>query len=311
MELLNDVIANVRLSTWVAAGALAAVSVLLLVLARWRPFRHLLAARFVRHVAAPLRALTTEDLSISESRRVSGAAAGGLIAVVAATYFVYLVGADRGGPATLFLVGSYAIGGVTGRSVAACLSIFASRSSSVRVANVRHRGVSDYLPGWARFTVRTAVALASVMLAIVAVSPSLWDLQRTVFPAVFSVAAFVTTLAVLSLVAFEFSSHLIADSPQRQDSEAGLVWDDALRSSAIRDLATSTWLLGMFGLFFGIGELALALSPGSTPGIATPAAFNIFGTAALIVTLGAMALPRTRRYTYSRLHPELIGQAPL
>lgn len=308
---IDEMITVLQLSTWVTTVALLAMSALTLVLAQLRTFRRLLTHGFVSHTAVPAPAWIIKMLTVAEGRRISGFAVGGIVGVIAATYLVYFVGADRAQPATLFLLGSFAIAAVIGRAVASCLGALTSVSSTVRVANVRHRGVSDYLPAWALITTRITVASAVAMLAILTISPFVWDVQLAVFPTSFSVAAVVSALAVVLLILFEASTRIIARLPQRRESEIALAWDDALRSSAIRDLASATWLLGLFGLFFGIGEIALALSPVAPPGIATALAFNIVGTAALVAVLAMMLLPHTRRYAFRRLHPELIEKSAL
>ena len=70
MELLNELIADVQLSTWVTVGTLTAASVLVIVLAQWRPFRRLLAKGFVRHAGlSSRRAMRFARTLIKSTRR--------------------------------------------------------------------------------------------------------------------------------------------------------------------------------------------------------------------------------------------------
>ena len=85
-----------------------------------------------------------------------------------------------------------------------------------------------------------------------------------------------------------------------------MAWDDLLRSSAVRDLATAAYLLGSFGFFFAVQEILMAINPVNPPFIASAAGFNLVGTFVVITAALEPLLRRPRQHILRRRYPDLV-----
>ena len=309
MELLTDLMQNVTQSTWLVSGVLIVLSIAVLACARLTGPRHVAVRRFVSSIGLPVDEGVEHAVSAAQGRRAVGIAIGGIVGTVLATLFVWLVGADRGGPAPLFLIGAYAVAASVGRAVASISGEAKKLGGSDHVAHARLRLLGDYIPGWERGAARTMVGLSVVALTVEMAMP--WirtDVLGQVFPEGFSVAATVTFLAAVALIGFEVGGRLILRVRQRQGSELSLAWDDLLRSSAVRDLATAAFLLGTFGAFFAVQEVVRAMDPMNPPFIASAAGFNMVGTLVIIAVVVESLLSRPQQHILRRRYPDLVGE---
>jgi hypothetical protein len=311
VNLLTDMFENVRLSTWVVGGILIILSIAMIALMTQPAARRNTASRLTSTIDLSLDENSRRSIEAAQSRRIVGAAIGGAVGAVVATWFVYLIGADREEPASLFLVGAYAVGASLGRAAASAAREATNLTGTVHLANARHRVLGDYIPRWERIVARTMVALSVIAVAfetsIPLLAPKSVDL---VFPKSLSVAALVTVLAIVALFGFEAGGRLILRAHQNQGSPARLALDDVLRSAAIRDLAAAAFLLGTFGTFFGIQEIAMAFRPLDPPFIATAGGFNLLGGITVAAAAIEMLLSHSRRYMLRRRYPELVNVGP-
>jgi hypothetical protein len=307
VNFVADMLEEVRLSTWLVSGALLLLSTAMIVCATVSGARRAMAARLAAAVDLTVDESARRSIETAQSRRLIGAAAGGAVGAIAATWFVFFVGADRGGPAPLFLIGAYAVGAAVGRAVASATGEVAKPIVGVQMANARHRELRDYIPRWERIVTRTTVGVSLAALALEMTLPLL--ATRTtgrVFPEAPSVAALITMFAILALTGFEVVGRLVVRAHQIQGSATGLAWDDVLRSAAVRDLAAGAFLLATFGTFFGIQEIVGALSHLGQPFIPTVVGFNLVGGIAVVAAAIEVSLPRPRRHILRRRYPELV-----
>lgn len=307
MNFVADMLAEVRFSTWLVCGVLLLLSGAMIVCATVSGARRATTSRLAAAVGLAVDESDRRSIETAQRRRLIGAAAGGAVGAIAATWFAFFVGADRGGPAPLFLIGAYAVGAAVGRAAASATGEVAKPIDGIHLANARHRELGDYIPRWERIVTRTAAVMSLVALAFEMVLPLLatQDIGR-VFPEIPSVAALITMVAIVALIGFEVSGRLIVRAHQIQGSATSLAWDDILRSAAVRDLAAGAFLLGVFGTFFGIQEITEALSPLSQTLIPTVVGFNVVGGIAVAAAAVEVFLPRPRSHILRHRYPELV-----
>jgi len=261
--------------------------------ARWSAYRHSaniridLPARLERTVAARLMA------------RSRGGSLGGLVfTAAAAVAFHFEIGVNNDSQLTsLFIIGSTFAGVAAGTAVAALTGSRAISADRPRVARARAVAVSDYLAPFelvgARIVVSAAVGvlLASTLFAAPGAGGSLFAI------------AFFAIFGALSLVFFEVASRRIVDLSQPAGSTAELVWDDAIRASALRDLVTAPLALGAYCLVFGI----FGIAESSTHPAAMTVSYVVGGVFALTGLAAAIYSVATRpqRYFVERLWPNL------
>jgi hypothetical protein len=307
VNFVADMLVEVRPSTWQVSGILFLLSTAMIVCATVSGARRAMASRLAVTVGLAVEESVRRSIEIAQCRRLTGAAVGGAFGTVMATWFVLLVGADRAGPASLFLIGAYAVGAALGRAAASATGEIAKPVVGIHLANARHRDLRDYIPRWERIVTRTSVVMSLVVFALEMVLPLLTTQNiGRVFPETFSVAALITLFAIVALIGFEVGGRLIVRVHQIQGSATSLAWDDVLRSAAVRDLAAGAFLLGAFGTFFGLQEIVMGLSPLGSPLIATVVGFNLVGGIAVVAAAIEVFLPRPRRHILRRRYPELV-----
>ena len=310
-DVWSNTIFHVALSTWITAGLLLGACVLL------RGATHVAAVqrRLVAHASSAaglgLPQSAEPMVRAAQVRRVRGFSGGGILGVIIAVVFVYLLGADRGGPATMFLLGGFVIVGALGGAIASVAGEVTRTGDGERVAHGRRARLADYVPRWERVGVRLTVALSLAVVGVLVLLPRFRELQITVFPQSFSLAVVVSGLAVAALAAFEIGGRLLVARPQTTASEQELAWDDALRSAALQDLVIAVFILGAFGAFSGIQEIEGALRPRMAGGLGSVEAVNLFGLAVLAAGAAASVLTSPRRHARRTLHadaaPHLVG----
>ena len=139
-----------------------------------------------------------------------------------------------------------------------------------RVARLRQTRPSDYVPP-------VSHRLAWFVCAMAVVTIALALLPAAAVPRVVSVpGAALGVVGVLALAAYEVVSRLVAAHAQPAGDTDELVWDDALRSVALRDLMLAP-LLGLFlGAVWSIAASPSAASPFAWVSVAL-GLFALFG----------------------------------
>jgi MFS family permease len=276
----------------IAAALLVAAFVLTFVpfFARYTAYRHSVDLR----VDLPVR--LEPGVSARFVAQGRGATIGGLVFLVAAVLAIQAGTYVGDGPASALwvIVGAVLVGSLVGGTVAAFTSSTAIASDQPRVARSRAVSVADYLAPLERVGAWVLV-VASV---VVAVTMSVVGVGGAVFP-----VALFAGLGAVTLVMFEVASARIVDRSQPAGSTADLVWDDAMRSSVLRDLISGSLALGGLGLILGIVQLV-----GSSAGLATAETTNISGPALSAVGLALSLYSRagwSQRYFLGRLWPNL------
>jgi hypothetical protein len=302
-DVWSDMVFHVALSTWIAAGLLVGSCVLLWVSTHVPAVQRRLVVRASSAAGLGLPQASEPMVRAAQVRRVRGFSGGGVLGVIVAVFFVYLLGADRGGPATMFLLGGFVIVGALGGAIASVAGEVTRTGDGERVAHGRRARLADYVPRWERVGVRLTVTLSLAAVGVLVLLPRVRELQVAVFPQSFSLAVVVSGLAVAALAAFEIGGRLLVARPQTTPSEEELAWDDALRSAAILDLVAAAFLLGAFGAFFGIQDIAMAVR-GTGGGLASVEAVNLFGLAVLGAGAAASVLTSSRRHFRRTLHAD-------
>ena len=259
--------------------------------ARWSAFRHAVL------IGVDLPARLEGAVSARLMTQVRGTSMGVFVAMAVATLVVFF---EIGGDSRLtiwLIVGAVGAGAATGVAVAAFTDSPKIATDGPRIARSGAVSVGDYIHPAERIASRGVIALA-VVVAIISTVALGSNAAGSVFPTV----AF-AILGVISLALFEVVSRRIVDRPQPAGSTAELVWDDAIRTSTLRDLLAAPLVFGVYSFFFGIAGLLIAAA-----GPTAPAAADLTGIvstiALLAITFYSRAV-RPQRYFIGRLWPNL------
>lgn len=257
---------------------------------RWRAYQQ----------SSYLRLDLPSRLQQAVSARLMARERGGIIGALVvggATVLAFSTGAIDIDPTltVLFLIGAVFAGVGLGTATAALTGKKQVPSDRPRVARSGVATVADYIAPIERVGAWVVVAIAVVLAVVVAVAQPASG--RLLVPTVL----FAVT-AALALLLFEVASRRIVDASQPAGSTAEMIWDDALRSSAIRDLVTAPLALAVYGTVFAVFSLA-------DQGVGATAVAGYIGSgfaiAALVTTLLASVVSRPRRYFLARLWPDL------
>ncbi|PRY64320.1 hypothetical protein B0I08_11327 [Glaciihabitans tibetensis] len=293
---------DVRPSTWITAAIVGLVLLVLAIVAMLPSGQRFLLARASRSAALPVPPHLEREVLRPQLHRIGGLVIGGLVGLFTTTVFVWYIGADRGSPAVALLIAGSAVGASFGASVVGLGGALSRGSEGIRVAHAHRRGLRDYAPFRERIVVRLTVLVATAIVVVTTILSTSGDFLLALFPAAFSPAAIVTALALIALGAFEIGGRFIAQRPSATTSELGLAWTDTLRSGAIRGLAASAFLLGMFAVLFGFGEIVAAVAAQSG---ALNAGLGYYPEIVVVILLIA-AFGGSARSHYSRtLHSSL------
>ena len=261
--------------------------------ARWRAYHHAVSIR----IDLPVRLERTVSGRLMARER--GGSLGGLVFTVAATAaFHFEVGVNNDSDLTsMFIVGATFAGVGAGTAVATLTGSATIASDRPRVARARAVSVSDYLAPLELVGAR-AVVIASVVVLLVSAVLSAPGTGGALFP-----IAFFAIFGAIALALFEVASRRIVDLPQPAGSTAELVWDDAIRASSLRDLATAPLALGAYCLVFG----AVGIAESSTDPVAVTISYVVGGIFALVALAAAIFSIATRpqRYFLDRLWQDL------
>lgn len=278
-------------SAWIVAGLIAAFGIAAIVSSYSPGPRAARAASFARSVGLPLtdsvRAVVTERVAL---RQRGGAA--GLVAGIATTAFVLSMDpASSEHFATPFLlIGGAFAGLAVGVAISASRTASALDPEAVKYARPSAVALDDYVAPLERTGARIVVALSVVTLVAAIVSGA----------AVSGVLIALAALGVAALLVFEVAGRRIVDRAQPAASPDDLAWDDAVRSSVLRDMVTAPIILGADTLVVAGGALIDHLLIGSD---AAKVALVIACFAAAAALAIASITTRPQRYFLGRLWP--------
>ena len=233
-----------------------------------------------------------------------GSVAGMLVGVVILSNDVSLAQSSLSGP---FVLGMVFAGLSVGAAVTAAISGTQLRGDEVRFARSEATGLSDYVAPIERHGARIVVALVAAML-LLSLTLSVTGLANFAAPIPLTGGGILGVLAVAALVLFELHGRWIVSRGQRVGSPAQLSWDDALRSTLLRDLAMAPIALGFYGFVVAITELSHALAAAGTHQVGIMIAGNIGFSVALYaaILVGIFVIvSKPQRYFRLRLWPNL------
>jgi hypothetical protein len=209
---------------------------------------------------------------------------GALIGLTAAFIPIRLADTDVGPYLLWVCLGASLVGHGLGAAISSLMLQLRAASDGPRIARTRVVGIHDYIPvamhilAWVVWATGAGVAVAQTVLGVAA------------WPSI-GIAA----LAGGSLLVFEISGRALIRRGQPATSTDELVWDDAMRSSLLRDLIQT----GVLPVLYG----TLLIVEGNQPTHA--AAWGDTGLAIVLVAGFAEALifRLTRGYYLARLWP--------
>jgi len=228
------------------------------------------------------------------ARMRAGAIGAAVFVAASSASLAWLVEPDiRSNLVGLLVIGAAFVGIGVGTAVAALAASSSVAPDQPRVARAGAVAVKDYLAPVELVGARVVVAGAVLLLVWVTVFTARYASVDYVGITMFSV------FGVLSLVLFEVASRRIVDQSQPAGSTAELVWDDAIRASALRDLVTAPLALGVYSLLFGFVSVADANGD---------VVFGLLGGIVFVALLAAAIVSRvtrTQSYFVRRLWPDL------
>lgn len=243
-------------------------------------FQRLLAHRLARRVGLGVPDALDREIRVRAASRERTGVFGYLLAMALVYGVLRLNGEPIGQFSTYLCLAGGFLGNGFGTGIASFISETRRRDTPIRLARLRVVRPRDYLPGilgtlgWIVFCCWAAALGAQLIFTPAGAAPSA---LRTGL--IISVA--MVGFGGLGLVFFEFASRLIVRRGQPAGSTDELVWDDALRSSALRDLLNGPLLAVVYASLAGVAFSALAATH-SVPGNIAVVVLGIAGALALI-----------------------------
>lgn len=300
---------------WSVPWAFIALAVVIVIsaapfgFARSATARHKALDRLARRVnlAVPTDAREEERIGARLATRERSIAIGGGIGILAAILASLLLPGFGAYNFSVMGVLILALVGVAGGAAVSALSTTRELPADVpRIARLTIPTVRDYLPRLESITATVAVTLA-VVTTIAAITAGLTT--TTALVADFALPIIVTVLAVLALVGVAVLSRRIVERGQRAGSTLELAWDDAIRSTALRDLIGVPLVLGFAGMLVPlvvlIEDVPLTQPYMSENNVVAIVAMGAVGFV-VVVALGvaiASAASRPHQYYRRRLWP--------
>lgn len=233
--------------------AIASIALLVAIALSFVPaLRSAAAYRFARSVGLNLPPELESSVSARLTRRLRGGCFGAMVAATAAFATVeFWSDLDEAPLVALFLVGAVFAGYAVGAAAASLRSADHS-PDRVRVARARAVGVPDYVAPVELVGARVAVGTGVLVAAVVAGDAT------TGSPPTGNagIAILLAVTGVVTLVAFEFVSRRIVRRSQPAGATIELVWEDAIRSSLLRDIVTAPLAFGLYAAIYGAIDLA-------------------------------------------------------
>lgn len=257
-------------------------------------------------IPLPERLGDTIRRRILSSRR--GNVVGGMVGVVLSTWAIASeMPSEQFVLGPVVVVGGALAGSAVGISIAAILSARRGSDNRVRYARALAVKLDDYVSSTERWLARGSGALAVVSLIAGTVCVSLgWANYASNWSIVRSIAFALIVTAALAV--FEVAGRRIVAMGNHAGSPEELVWEDATRSLALRDVASAPAFLGLYGILLGNIGLATGGPNAGSPGIAVVAAGLGVATVLIAVVMLVAAL-QPQRYFLRRLWPELAARA--
>ena len=188
------------------------------------------------------------------------------------------------------LIGGAFAGLAVGVAISAARTSAPLDPEAVKYARPSAVALSDYVAPLERTGGRIVVGLAVVTLITAVLAGA-----RISVPLIA-----LTALAVAALLVFEVAGRRIVDRAQPAQSPSDLRWDDAVRSSVLRDMITAPIILGADAVVVAAGALIDHLLSGSDVANVI-LVIACFAVAAALAT--AAITSRPQRYFLSRLWP--------
>lgn len=212
------------------------------------------AYRFARSVGLNLPPELEPSVNARLTSRLRGGCLGAVAAVgAAAAALRFWVDVDAAAPlAALLLIGAVFAGYAAGAAAVSLRSVDHD-PERVRVARARAVEVSDFLAPVELVGARVivvvglVVAIATVVNGAVVSAPASGN---------FAVTVLLAGAGVASLIAFEVVSRRIVRRSQTAGTPTELVWDDAVRSTLLRDLVTAPLAFGAYATLYGLVDFA-------------------------------------------------------
>jgi len=260
--------------------------------------------RLVRSIGIGLPPQLEAEVEARVILRQRAGSIGAAIAVAAAVAFFVLSSAAPSQLTGLLIVGAAFAGIAIGAGVSAATASAATAPGEARVARLRAVSVRDYLAPLELLGARVVAGLAVVTaIAVIALTPFADgdDAANVVVITALGVTAGV------SLALFELFSRRIVDRPQPVGTPVELAWDDALRSSTLRDIVTAPLLIGVYTVMYGFIEISdrVGVASDSFVGFAVAAGVFMLVLAALLILAIVSIVSRPQRHVIRRLWPDV------
>ena len=267
------------------------------------------AYRFARSVGLNLPPEIEPAVRARLTSRVRGGCLGAVVALVAAAAALqFWVDVDAAAPlAVLLLIGAVFAGYAVG-AAGASLRSADHDPDRIRVARSRAVGVPDFLAPVELVGARVVVAVgflvatATVVVGATGGAPTSGN---------FAVTVLLAGAGVVTLVAFEIVSRRVVARPQPAGTPSELVWDDAVRSTLLRDLVTAPLAFGMYATLYGLVDFAGGIEGNySSLGAAFLATSAVFAPLALVSFAAIVTLAlKPQRHFARRLWPTVPSQS--
>lgn len=293
---------------WAIVGVYLAIGVAVLIANALPHAQERSVLKFATSVGVALPNVLAEPIRRRILSGMRGNVIGGTIGVVLSTWaFAAETSSGQFVLGPLAMVGGAFAGSAVGNSVAAILSVRRAPDHRVRYARAIAVELNDYVSRTERSLARVSVALAVVSLLAGMACVSLgwahfsgsWSVQGSVIFALTVVA---------SLVVFEVVGRRVVAMGNHVGSPEELVWEDAMRSRAVREIAYAPVFLGLYGIL--LSNFALTTGEpgaGSRAIVIVAAALSV---AAVVIAVGALiAALLPHRHFLRRLWPVLAAEA--
>lgn len=277
-----------------------------------------MANRLERSIGLAIPNILRVDLSRRLVRRRRISLAGTVLATWAVLPLVWGMGGvdASGSPTSVFLiVGASFAGGSIGAAIGSLQWPVQRDGNAIRYARVGAVSLRDYIPPFERRGTWVMAALA-VFLFLGSVIMNVAGVASIALLPPATALSVLAAATVVSLGFFEIVGRRIVGRAQPTGSELELVWDDALRSLDVRDLASAPMMLGIYAALVTGTDLVTALqsSRSSSFDFINSTFAGMLALIIIIVVLGVFWIAsRPERYFLKRLWPQYVdvGRPPL
>ena len=212
----------------------------------------------------------------------------------------------------LLILGAAVVGSAVGSAIGSLQWPVQRDQNAIRFARAGAVGLGDYLPRFERRGAWAAVALA-VFLVLVSVTVNAAGVGSVPLLPPATGSSILTVAAIVALGFFEIVSRRIVGRAQPTGSELELVWDDALRSMDVRDLASAPTALGLYGAFVSGTDLMASLqgSSGDNFDVTNGLFASVLALIFVVVSGVVWLVTRPDRFFLRRLWPQYVDVGAL